>query len=211
MSISQTNIKHPKWSLKTQFGGAITITVLSSTVVFLLMKKDIWNELEIIVSILSLFSFIYFFVLFYHGVRFDRNEIYSITWKPFNFNNWADTIGYVDTGGLFSSAGADAGPVGCLIGLFLDLVVSIFLIVIIVFFLWFGLNVFTTGVLILILPLYFLFKRSLRVAVVRAKACHGNIIKSLTYAFGTTVINIAWLYLIIYAGHHIFLWYINRS
>lgn len=211
MTIPQTKMKRPKWSLTTQFWAAVSIAAISSASVFLFSKKNIWTVLEIIVGVLSLFTFLYFFFLFYHGVRFDRNEIYSITWKPFNLNNWVDTIGYADTGGLFTSAGAEAGPVGCLVGLFLDIVMSLFLIVIVAFLLWLGFNVFTTGVMILMLPLYFLFKRSLRVAVVRAKACHGDLTKSMAYAFGATVVNIAWLYLIIYSGHHVSFWLKNRS
>jgi len=204
-------MKRPKWGLTTQFWAAVSIAAISSAAVFLFSKKNIWTELEIIVGVLSLFTFLYFFLLFYYGVRFDRNEIYSITWKPFNLNNWIDTIGYTDTGGLFTSAGAEAGPVGCLVGLLLDIVMALFLIVIIAFLLWLGFNVFTTGVMILMLPLYFLFKRSLRVAVVRAKACHGDLTKSMTYAFGATVVNIAWLYLILYTGHYISFWLKNKS
>ncbi len=204
-------MKRPKWSLTTQFWAAVTIAALSSAAVFLISKKNIWTELEIIIGVLSFFTFLYFFFLFYHGVQFDRNEVYSITWKPFNFDNWTDTLGYADTGGLFASAGVEAGPVGCLVGLLLDIVVSLLLIIIVAFLLWLGFNVFTTGVMILMLPLYFLFKRSLRVAVVRAKACHGDLTKSMMYAFGATLVNIAWLYLIIYAGHHILFWFKNRS
>jgi hypothetical protein len=68
-------IKRPKWSLATQFWAAFLIAALSSAAVFLLSKKDVWSELEIIVSVISVFTFIYFFFLFYYGVRFDRKEI----------------------------------------------------------------------------------------------------------------------------------------
>jgi len=207
MTTSHSKTKRPKWSITTQFWAAVSIAVLSSVAVFLLSKKNIWNELEIIVSVLSIFTFIYFLVLFYHGVRFDRNEVYSITWKPFNFEGWADTVGYgVDTGGIFTSAGAEAGPLGCLVGLLLDILVSILLIVLVAVLLWLGFNVLTTGIMIVMIPLYFLFRRSLRVAVVRARACHGDLKKSTIYALGATVVNMAWLYLIIFAGHHISFW-----
>jgi len=166
-------MKRPKWSLTTQFWAAVLLAVIASACVILLSKKNIWAELEIIVGVLSLFSFIYFFFLYYYGVRFDRNETYSVTWKSFNLESWIDTLGAVDTGGAFTTAGVEAGPLGCLIGIFLDLVISLFLIIIIGFLLWVGINILTTGTMVLLLPLFFLFKRSLRVAVVRGRVCHG--------------------------------------
>jgi hypothetical protein len=199
-------MKRPKWSLTTQFWAAVSIAVVSSALVFLLSKKNIWTELELIVGGLSCLTFIYFFLLFYHGVRFERNEVYSISWKPFDIDKlwWLD--GFIDTGGLFTYAGAEAGAMECLIGFLLDIVISSFLIVIIAFLFWLGINILTIGTMVLLLPLFFLFKRSLRVAVARGRACHGNLNKSLMYAIGATIVSMVWLYLIIFIGHHVSLW-----
>jgi hypothetical protein len=110
--ISPSKSKRPKWSLKTHFWAAVLIAAVASACVLLISKKNIWIELEIIVGVLSLISFAYFLILFYHGIRFEKNETYSITWKPFKFDeSWLDTIGIVDTGGLFSSAGVSRGDV----------------------------------------------------------------------------------------------------
>jgi hypothetical protein len=75
-----------------------------------------------------------------------------------------------------------------------------------VLILWLGLNIIVTGTMILLLPLFLLFRRSLRLAVARGRTCRGNVAKSLKYAAGATVANMAWLYLIIYAGHHVSIW-----
>ncbi len=209
--ISPLKSKRPKWSLKTHFSVAVLIAAIGSACVLLISKNNIWIELEIIVSVLSLISFAYFLFLFYYGIRFEKNERYSITWKSFRFNeSWYDTVGMVDTGGLFSSAGAEAGPLGCIVGLLLDLIVSLFLIVIIAFLLWLSINIVTTGIIVLMLPLYFLFRRSLRVAVARGRTCRGNLGKSLKYALVVTITNMVWLYLIIFSGHHISRW-LNKS
>jgi hypothetical protein len=175
--------------------------------VLLISQKNIWVELEIIVGVLSLISFAYFLFLFYHGIRFEKNETYSITWKPFRFDeSWLDALGTVDTGRLFTSAGAEAVPLGCIVGLIVDLIVSLFLIVIIAFLLWLGINIVTTGIIVLLLPLYFLFRRSLRVAVAKGRTCRGNLGKSLKHAVIVTITNMVWLYLIIFTGHYISKW-----
>lgn len=205
--ISASKSKRPKWSLRTHFWAAVLIAAIASACVLLISKKNIWVELEIIVGVLSLISFVYFLLLFYHGIRFGKNETYSITWKPFRFNeSWLDTLGTIDTGGLFTEAGAEAGPLGCIVGLFLDLVVSLFLIIIVAFLLWLGINIVTTGIVVLLLPLYFLFRRSLRVAIARGRTCRGNLGKSFKYAIIVTITNMVWLYLIIFTGHHISRW-----
>ncbi len=204
---SPSKSNRPKWSLETHFWGAVAIAAIASACVLLISKKNIWVELEIIVGVLSLISFVYFLFLFYYGIRFEKKETYSIAWKPFSFNeSWVDTLGTIDTGGLFAEAGAEAGPLGCLLGFLLDLVVSLILIVVIAFLLWFGFNIVTTGIIVLLLPLYFLFRRSLRVAIAKGRTCRRNLGKSLKFAFLVTITNMVWLYLIIFAGHHISRW-----
>jgi hypothetical protein len=197
----------PKWSFETHFWAAVVIAAIANACVLLISKKNIWVELEIIVGVLSLICFAYFLFLFYYGIRFEKKETYSIVWKPFRFDgSWFDTLGMVDTGGLFTEAGAEAGPLGCVVGLLLDLVVSIILIIVIAFLLWFGINIVTTGIIVLLLPLYLLFRRSLRVAIARGRTCRGNLGKSLKFAFLVTITNMVWLYLIIFTGHHISRW-----
>ncbi len=205
--ISQSKSNRPKWSLETHFFGAVVIAAIASACVLLISKKNIWVELEMIVGVLSLISFAYFLFLFYYGIRFQKKETYSIEWKPLRFKeSWFDTLGTIDTGGLFTSAGAETGPLGCVVGLLLDLVVSIILIIVIAFLLWFGFNIVTTGIIVLLLPLYFLFRRSLRIAIARGRTCRGNLGKSLKYAFLVTITNMVWLYLIVFTGHYISRW-----
>lgn len=129
------------------------------------------------------------------------------------YGNLSDVMGHGSTlsawsttGGLFTEAGAEAGPLGCVVGLLLDLVVSIILVIVIAFLLWFGINIVTTGIVVLLLPLYLLFRRSLRVAIARGRTCRGNLSKSLKFAFLVTITNMVWLYLIIFTDHHISRW-----
>jgi uncharacterized RDD family membrane protein YckC len=197
---SRTN--RPRWSLLTQFWAATCIAILTSVFVILVMKRSLWIELEVVVGLLSIFYFIYLYILIFKGIRFNKNETYSINWKPFDFNNSGiEHLGLVDTGGVFTTAFAEAGPVGCLVGIVLDIVASIFLVVIIAFILWLGMNVITTGILVLFLPLFILFRRSLRIAIVKGRTCHEQTGKSLLFAAWATLLNMTWLYVVIYLGN----------
>jgi hypothetical protein len=208
--IYPSRAKRPKWSLKTHFWAAVLIAVLASVCVFVISEKNIWVELEITVSVLLVISFAYFLFLFYHGVRFEKNETFSFTWKTFRLDNsWFEFLGTGGPSGLFTEIGAEAGPLGCVVGALLDLVVSFLLIIILAFLIWLGFNIAATGFVALLLPLYFLFRRSLRIAVARGRTCRGNLGKSLEYAFVVTVMNMIWLYLVISAGYSVSKWLIK--
>ena len=168
----------------------------------MIMKKSLWVELEIVVAFLCIFYLVYLYILIFKGIRFNKNETYSINWKPFDTDKpCLDMIGPVGSYGTFASAGAEAGPLGCLAGIVLDIVVSIFLVVIVAFLLWLGMNVITTGILILFLPLFILFRRSLRIALAKGRSCHGQVGRSFLYAALATSLNMTWLYGVIYLGH----------
>ena len=200
-------IRKPRWSIQTHFWAALCIVLLTSTIVMLVMKKALWVELEVVVGLVSFLHLIYMYLLVYEGVRVNKNESFSIDWKPFKFDNSGiEHLGAVDTGGAFTTAFAEAGPIGCLAGVVLDVVVSIFLVVIIAFLLWLGMNVMTSGIMILSLPLYILFKHSLRVSIARGRTYQGRTGKSLAYAAWSTLLNMTWLYVVIYLGHQLHDW-----
>jgi hypothetical protein len=199
--------KRPRWSILSHFWAATCIAVLTGLIVRMVMKKSLWIELEVVVGLLSIFYLIYTYMLVFNGIRLNKNETYSINWKPFDIDkSGIEHLWLVDTGGAFTAALAEAGPVGCLAGIVLDIIGSIFLVVIIAFLLWLGMNVISTGVLVLFLPIFILFRRSLRTAIVKGRSCHKQIAKSLSFAVWTTLINMTWLYAVIYLGHLLYDW-----
>ena len=194
--------KRPRWSMRTNFFGAIGVILLVSLIMIFALKKSLWIELEIILGVLSLFMFAYFFSLLYHGVRFDRNESYLITWRT-QLSQWLKKTPNVDTGGLFAEGGAEAGPLGLVIGFLLDLVVSILLTLVLAVVLWLGLNVLVTVVVVLGTPLFFLFRRSVRYIVAKGRACHENFTRAFWFALRATVLNALWLYAIVVGAHYL--------
>jgi len=195
--------KRPKWSLVTSFLAAIAILAIVIPVVLVFLEKSLWVRLELITVILSFFMFVFLFVVLYRGVRFAKGERYKIEWRSINPENLLDASSAFDVGGLLTEALADAGPIGCLLGFLLDLVVSFFLSTIIACLFWLGLNLADAAITALFLPLFLLFRRSLRLVVARGRLCRGDVKKSFLYAFGYTAFGSIWLYLIFVVAHWI--------
>ena len=165
----QLKLRRPRWSVKTNFWGAAAVVLLVSLTTLLVLKKSIWTELEIFTGILSLFMFAYLFLLLYYGVRFDSNEHYVIAWHS-NLTDWLEATPSIDTGGTFTEGGAEVGPLGMIVGSLLDLLISIVITILIAVVLWLSMNVLVTGVVILGMPLFFLFRRSVRYVVAKGRS-----------------------------------------
>lgn len=204
LNMRQNHKKHQslKWSFRTNFWGAILIVLLISIVVLIFLKKSIWVELEVIVGIVSIINFSYLFYVLYHGIRFDNDEKYTITWKPVDGDALSFASPIIDTGLGFTCAGAEAGILGLIVGFFLDIIVSILLSLIIAVFLWVGLNIVITAIIVVSMPLYYFFRRSLRYIVAKGRRCYRDIKQSIYFAFKSTIINAIWLYCIIFVGHY---------
>jgi hypothetical protein len=203
MAPSCIPVKRPKWSLKTNFWGAVGIVTLATLCALLALKQSVWVELHVIAGVLALFMFGYFLLLLYYGVRFDRNEQYSFSWPASKFETWWNATSQFNTGGTMTEGGADAGPLGMLIGFLLDLLLSIIIAFVIALVLWLTFSFLVTAVLAISLPLFFLFRRSIRYIVAKGRACRGNLGKSVRFALRATFTNALWFYAILIAAQYI--------
>jgi hypothetical protein len=193
MALTRAGSERPQWNLITSFWAALAIIFLVSVIVFFFLEKTIWVELEIIIAVLSVFMFAFLFVVLYYGVFFDRNQTFAISWKGGQIKDWINWASGVDTRGTFSASGWEAGPLGFLIGLLLDLVVSMVLVFLVALFLWLGIGVVFTAIAAISVPLFFLFRRSIRFVVAKGRFCRGSIGRSVLIAFKATVTNTLWL------------------
>ena len=105
--------------------------------------------------------------------------------------------------GGFTEAGANEGPLGLLAGLLLDLILSILLSIVLVIALWLFANLFLAAISIVAIPLFFLFKRSLRYVLARGRDCRGDLTKSCTRALYYTIASSLWFYALLFAAHRI--------
>lgn len=206
MSDKRSIFKRPQWSLASSFLAALGIFAVVTTVILVAVKKSVWVELEIVSLALAPIMFLYMLAVLYLGVKFDKKERFIIDWQ------WKDRPGIMDCCDLSSfdgigfpctEAGAEEGCLGVIIGFALDIILSIFLMFMVAFVLWLAVNALPEAIVIVFLPLFFLYRRSLRYLVARGKACKGNFGKSIAHALISSMIYSGWFYSIIYFGHYI--------
>lgn len=191
-------MQRPRWSIKACVFAAIVITALSTIGVMSFLKKSVWVELEIVTALISLFIFTFLCYVLYHGVRFDKNERYEVQMRELKV---PDTPSGVDTGGVCTEIGDCFGTAGCLIGLLIDLLLSGVLIVVLAFLFWLGLGLAEFAIAAIALPLFLLFRRSLRIVVAKGRSCRGNAQRSFFYAAIYTLLGTSWFYLILLSAH----------
>ena len=103
--------------------------------------------------------------------------------------------------GVFTAAGAEEGPVGCLLGLILDIVLTIVLAVVLAFVVWLSVNLLFVALTLLFIPLFFLFSRSLRYVVAHSRRCRGNLAQSCSTALYYTIAATVWFYAVVFLAH----------
>jgi hypothetical protein len=203
MGAGISRLKRPKWSLKTSFWAAVAVVTIASLCALLVLKRSIWVELHVLTAVLATFMFGYLFLVLYYGVRFDRNEQYSFSWPGSKFESWWDGTSQFNTGGTLAEGGAEAGPLGMIVGFLLDLIVSAVIAFVIAVVLWLTFSFVVTAILVVAIPLFFLFRRSIRYIVVKGRSCHGNLGRSIFFALRATVTNTVWFYAILVAAQYI--------
>lgn len=193
-----------KWSLVTSFWAFIIILSITSVFVFCLSNKPIWLELEFITACFSIVFFLYYFLVLYFGIQFDSREMYHISFKQLK-PNWLNNVDVLS----FPDAGVDLGEgiVGIVLSILFFIFISVLIVILITMTIWLGTNLLTFGIPVLFFPLYYLFKRSLRVFVYKGRRCYKNLIQSIFYSFYYTTLNLFWIYAVIFAGHKIALYF----
>jgi len=200
---NKTGQFRPRWSMKSSFLTALILLISVTALVLLTVQKSIWTELEIVTAGVGMLMFAFLTVVLHHGVRFDKNERFSVAWPGISPRDLLDASSFTPDIDSFIDCGADAGPLGIILGVILSIVGSVVLTVIISLLLWFGVNVVWTVVVAVSLPLFYFYRRSLRSIVVKGRACRGNWRRSAGHAFLSTILYTAWFYVIFALAHHI--------
>jgi hypothetical protein len=189
--------------LKTSFWAAVGVVAIASLCALLVLRESVWLELHILAGSLAILMFGYLFLLLYYGVRFDPNEQYSFSWSLSRFATWWDATSQFNTGGTLTEGGAEAGPLGLVVGFLLDLLVSIIIAFILAVVLWLTFSFLVTTILVISIPLFFLFRRSIRYVVAKGRSCRGNPGRSIVFALRATFTNTVWFYGILVGAQYI--------
>jgi hypothetical protein len=193
-----------RWSLKTSFWMVFTILLVTSAFVLCLMQKAVWIELETLAVIAGVLLSLFYTYILYHGVVFVDDRTVAVRksiGSPFDISG-VSNLGDMNFGS-FAAAGASDGIGGMLLGLLLDIVVTIFLAFVLSFLAWLGVNLVVESVALISIPLVYIFKRSLAFVLRHTEECRGNPGASLKYGFAYGAFKTATLCLIIFASHRI--------
>jgi hypothetical protein len=69
--------------------------------------------------------------------------------------------------------------------------------------LWLTFSFVVTAILVVAIPLFFLFRRSIRYIVANGRLCRGNLGRSVVFALRATLTNIVWFYAILVGAQYI--------
>jgi hypothetical protein len=193
--------RRPHWSLTTNFVAAIIVIVVSSVIVLVVLKQPLWIELEIAVGILGLAMFLFFTWILYHGVSFRPDETLTVSFSRFDPAIFSYTADPSPLGEFAARGFAEGGPIGLIFGLLFGIVVSVVLAIVLAVLLWLFSNFVLTGITILALPLFYIFKHSVFFVVRHVDECRGHLILSMKYGASYALVRCLTLYVIIYAAH----------
>lgn len=188
--------RRPRWSAKSSFLYAICLTGLVTTLVLAIGKRSIWVELELAVGILAACFFVFLSYVLYHGVELDESERFEFAWKGAD----SSLLDFPDLSGLdaFDVGGDDL--LGCLGGVLVGILGFILFAVLFPILLWLGLNLFVATLAAIILPMFYLYRRSLRHILRRGRRCRRRLGRAVGFAAVYTLLGSAWIYAILIAA-----------
>ncbi len=123
---------------------------------------------------------VYFAALLYVGVRPDNG---FIRWQAAvdRVRNAADIESLGSAAPDLDFSFMDLSADGCL-GVLMALLVSIFLGAFVVAALWIGVNVVAVSLIMLFIPIYYTFRRGLRMVLIHSAQCQGRLCRSVLIA-----------------------------
>jgi hypothetical protein len=172
---------------------AVLAVGIIAALVFLLGHRSAIVEAEITLGIVAAALMLFLTMGLYRGVRVQREtmEFY-----------WPDQRSILD--GFNGSSlpdipdlGIDAGE-GCLAAI-VGLVAAVILGILLLILTWLLINLVWAVWLVLMIALFWVFNRALRIVFARARTCRGNLPNSLRYAALYTLLYTSWLFGLLWA------------
>ena len=189
-----------KWSLKTAFWVFLSIGLLSTAGVLSLSHKDLWIELEMVVALVALLLFIFYFWVLYHGVNFHDDGQLGLKFSSFDVS---DPWPYEGLGLIHLAE----DPVSLILFLLVEFVLLMVFAFVFSFLIWLGMNGVVLAITLLTIPLFYIFRSSVRFVLRNSPACCGDFLKSVCVAAGFAVFKSCWFFAIVAGAHYLAMWY----
>ncbi len=169
------------------------LTIISVWLFGMEQHRSIYKNSLLSTSMLSMAFFLFLTIGLYRGIKL-RDNIGKLTdrVKPARFPDLADA----STSFEFM-AGADS-----IEGLLVSIVLWIVAIILIALLFWLFGTFIWTGIILFMAMLYWIFFRALRLVFKNSNKCRGNLLKSMAYGLGYTVLYNCWIYAVILTVHY---------
>ena len=182
-------------TLLIAFLGTVIITILSVYLSGITSHRSILENSVISLSILALCFFLFLAVGLYSGLNVLDNYSHKLkmVWrkalKKDYGSNWIPDVGSIEPPDLGDGIG------GIILGILLWILVTIVLVWLLISLqaiVWLTMIISVVGI-------YWVLIRALKLIFSKSSECEGDLVKSITYAFGYTVLYIGWIYGVVYA------------
>lgn len=175
--------------------STISVTILLVFVSGLTTHRSFLENAVISLTVLAIFLFLFLTFGLYNGLNVYDNYSHKLqlTWKNASKQmpgSWASDI----VGNMGAPEIDGDGIGGIIVGIILWIIFSILLIILLVFL---HAIVWATFTLLLI-AIYWIMIRSLKLIFTKSPECESDLTKSVTYGLGYSILYVGWIYAIIY-------------
>ncbi len=208
--------RYPIWSTKAILIISLPVLVTIAALVVILSDRSLFVETQLTLLIIALCLFAFLTVGLYRGVRLERPNKDKLGRAVVEFDSregaqgpkWADFLDglfffppvdlpHIDVPhfDLGDASGVGDDLVGCL----MTLVLWVAALVLIVALLWL-LSQVIAALPVIILALYWIFYRALRVVFSKSRLCRGRLLPSMGYGLLYTILYTGWIFAVLWIG-----------
>jgi len=170
------------------------LTVLSIWLFGLGQHRTLFENSILSTSILSIAFLLFLTIGLYNGIKL-KDDIGRLTdnLKPSKIPNLSEMA----TGADFIDVGDGIG------GILISILLWFLLTILIGIFLWLFGAILWSGIIVFIAMLYWIFFRALRLIFKNSNKCKGDLMISMAYGLGYTILYNFWIYGIILVAHYL--------
>ncbi len=174
----------PRISLSSHIVVLVFALVIGLVAIGLGVHKSVLKESLVGSGFVFLALAVYYFVMLYRGVRYD-NGVVRWSWKGVSWRETCESIAESGVNlGQIPTPDFDFGDdlIGGILAFLLGILVAIVLILLVIGLAWLGVNLLGFTMFVIWVPLYFLLRQGLRMALVNVRYCQGQALHALWIA-----------------------------
>ncbi len=174
----------PRISLSSHIAVLVVALAIGLVAIGLGVHKSVFKESLVGSGFVFLALAVYYFVMLYRGMRYDHGVV-RWSWKGVSWRETCESIAESGVNlGQIPTPDFDFGDdlIGCVLAFLLGILVAGCLILLLIGLAWLGVNLLGFTMLVIWVPLYYLVRQGLRMALVNVRYCQGQALHALWLA-----------------------------